>query len=48
MKPPGMMKKGGRVYARGGKVKMKGGSETGVGRLDKVKAYGKNARHQSK
>lgn len=33
MKPPGMMK-------RGGKVKMKGGSETGVGRLDKKKAYG--------
>lgn len=31
-KPPGMM-------ARGGKVKMKGGAESGEGRLDKAKAY---------
>lgn len=36
-KPPGMMK-------RGGKVPMKGGGDSGEGRLDKVKAYGKNAR----
>lgn len=32
MKPPGMM-------ARGGGIKMKGGAETGPGRLDKAKAY---------
>lgn len=37
MKPPGMMQ-------RGGRVKMKGGAETGQGRLDKIKAYGKRAR----
>lgn len=43
-KPPGMMKKGGRAYARGGKVPMKGGGDSGVGRLDKIKAYGKRAR----
>lgn len=36
-RPPGMMK-------RGGRVKMKGGAETGEGRLDKIKAYGKRAR----
>lgn len=36
-RPPGMMK-------RGGRVKMKGGAETGQGRLDKIKAYGKKAR----
>jgi len=42
--PPGMppMKRGGVAYAKGGKVPMKGGAESGVGRLDKVKAY--NAR----
>lgn len=33
-KPPGMMN-------RGGKVPMKGGADSGVGRLDKVKAYKK-------
>jgi hypothetical protein len=48
MKPPGMMKKGGRVYARGGKVHMTAGAESGEGRKQKIKAYGKNARHQSK
>lgn len=31
-------------YERGGKVPMKGGGDTGIGRLDKIKAYGKNAR----
>ena len=31
-KPPGMM-------ARGGRLKMKGGAETGQGRLDKAKGY---------
>lgn len=35
--PPGMMK-------RGGKVAMKGGGDSGVGRLDKVKAYGARAK----
>lgn len=43
-KPPGMMKKGGRAYMRGGKVPMRGGGDSGVGRLDKIKAYGKRAR----
>jgi hypothetical protein len=40
MKPPGMMKRGGAVkgYLRGGKVTgQKGGGDSGVGRLDKVK-----------
>lgn len=41
MKPPGMMKRGGTVamsFKRGGKVTgQKGGGDTGVGRLDKVK-----------
>lgn len=39
-KPPGMMQRGGAVkgFKRGGKVTgQKGGAETGVGRLDKVK-----------
>lgn len=40
MKPPGMMFRGGRAYAKGGKVPMKGGAQTGEGRLDKKKAYG--------
>lgn len=45
MKPPSVMKRGGKVkYARGGKVKMTGGGDSGVGRLDKVRAYGKNAK----
>lgn len=35
--PPGMMN-------RGGKVPMKAGAESGEGRLDKIKAYGKNAK----
>lgn len=30
--------------ARGGKVAMKGGAETGPGRLDKIKAYGAKAK----
>ncbi len=37
MKPPGMM-------ARGGRAKYKGGADSGVGRLEKVKNYGKRAR----
>ena len=37
-KPPGMP-----PMKRGGGVKMKGGAESGEGRLDKRKAYGKNA-----
>jgi len=44
MMPPGgmpPMKRGGVAYAKGGKVPMKGGAETGQGRLDKIKAYGK-------
>lgn len=32
------------MRARGGKVSMTGGAETGVGRLDKKKAYGVRAR----
>ena len=39
MKPPGMMK-------RGGKVHMTAGADSGVGRKQKIKAYGKNARHK--
>lgn len=31
-------------YERGGKVKMHGGADSGIGRLDKIKAYGKRAR----
>ena len=44
--PPGMppgqppMKRGGRAYAAGGKVKMTAGAQTGEGRLEKKKAYG--------
>lgn len=34
MKPPGMMKRGGKVTGQ------KGGADTGVGRLDKAKMYG--------
>jgi len=42
---PGGMPTGGLPgMNRGGKVAMKGGAESGQGRLDKVKAYGKNAR----
>ena len=46
--PPGMPMRnsGGRVYKRGGKVSMKAGSISGEGRLEKVKAYGKNSRHK--
>jgi hypothetical protein len=40
MKPPGMMRKGGKVYARGGKVHMTAGSLTGKGRKEKIAAYG--------
>lgn len=39
-KPPGMMK-------RGGKVKMTAGADSGVGRKQKVAAYGKNARSKN-
>lgn len=44
--PPGMppMKRGGVAYAKGGKVPMKAGGYSGVGRLEKVKAYGMNAK----
>ena len=48
MKPPGVMKRGGKVYARGGKVHMTAGAIAGEGRKQKIKAYGKNARIQSK
>lgn len=37
-KPPGMMKRGGKVTGQ------KGGAETGVGRLNKVKMYGAKAK----
>ena len=40
MKPPGMMKRGGKVYASGGKVGMTAGSLTGKGRKQKIAAYG--------
>jgi hypothetical protein len=44
--PPGMppMKRGGAAYAKGGKVGMKSGAESGPGRLEKIRAYGGNAR----
>ncbi len=40
--PPGMppMKRGGAAYAKGGKVPMTAGGESGKGRLQKIKAYG--------
>lgn len=39
--PPMMRKSGGRVgYAKGGKVPMTAGADTGKGRLEKAKAYG--------
>lgn len=40
MKPPGMMKRGGKVkgFARGGKLGMTAGADTGKGRLQKVRA----------
>jgi hypothetical protein len=34
------MKRGGKVYAKGGKVPMKAGAYSGKGRLEKIKAYG--------
>jgi hypothetical protein len=42
MKPPGMMKRGGKVktYARGGKLGMTAGAESGEGRLQKARKYG--------
>lgn len=43
--PPGLPPPGAMPgMKRGGKVPMKGGAESGVGRLDKVKAYGSKAR----
>jgi len=44
--PPGLPPKlpMGGPMKRGGRVKMRGGSETGVGRLDKIKAYGRRAK----
>lgn len=39
-RPPGVMKRGGKVFARGGKVHMTAGSFSGEGRLEKKKAYG--------
>lgn len=41
MPPPGLMPPGMKA---GGRVSMKGGAESGVGRLDKKRAYGKRAR----
>ncbi len=40
MKPPGMMRRGGRAYKRGGKVAMTADSLTGEGRIQKKAAYG--------
>lgn len=47
--PPGMppMKRGGAAYAKGGKVPMKAGGYSGEGRLEKIKAYGANAKKQT-
>lgn len=43
LRPPGLMKRGGRIkLARGGKLGMTAGAETGKGRLQKSKKY--NAR----
>lgn len=39
--PPGMPPKPPGMMNRGGKVPMRGGADSGVGRLDKVKAYKK-------
>lgn len=41
--PPGAMPhaRGGRTYARGGKVEMDGGASGGLGRIEKIKDYGK-------
>jgi hypothetical protein len=53
MPPPGapaMMPpraNGGRAYAKGGRVKMEDGAGGGLGRLEKVKAYGGKAKSKS-
>ena len=41
MRPPGMMNRGGKVgkFARGGKLGMTAGADTGPGRLQKAKKY---------
>lgn len=40
--PPGMPPKPPGMMNRGGKVPMRGGAESGVGRLDKIKAHRKS------
>lgn len=41
--PPGMRARGGRAYAKGGMVDMDAGAGGGLGRLEKIKDYGKKA-----
>lgn len=44
---PEQRARGGATYAKGGKVPMTAGAGSGVGLLQKIKAYGKNARKQT-